>query len=198
MSFSGTAMSLVHHLGVWGIALGVFLNGLSVPGLSELLVPLGGLAVRQGNLNLWLLFPVVMLAQLAGVSVAYALARYGGVALLERYGKYVLLSHHELVGMHKAFERHGARLVLVGSFVPGLQGLVGYVAGLAQMPYRRFLLAVTAGKLVWIGGLLYLGSILGSHLDLIDRSIKQIGLVVLALMVVVGIWYVRRRKRRMA
>jgi membrane protein DedA with SNARE-associated domain len=196
MSFSSVAMALIDHLGLAGIALGVFLNGLSVPGLSEVLLPLAGVAVRQGRLNLGLLLVVVLVAQLAGLSLAYVIGRRGGLPILERYGKYVLISHHDLVSTQRAFEKYGGRLVVVGSFIPGIQGLVGYVAGLAEMRYQRFVVAVLVGKTVWIGGLLYLGSVLGGHLALIDRSIKQIGVIVLAGLVVGGIWYVQRHRRR--
>ncbi len=198
MSFSAVATSLVDHLGSLGIALGVFLNGLGVPGLSEVLLPLGGLAVRRGQLGLPMLFTVAMLAQLAGLTCAYLIARYGGVALVERYGKYVLVSHRELASAQRAFERFGGRLVVFGAFVPGIQGFVGYVAGLARMNYVRFMVSVFLGKLVWIGGLLYLGSVLGGHLDVVDRSIKQIGVVVLATLVLAGFWYVRRHRRNKA
>jgi membrane protein DedA with SNARE-associated domain len=194
MSFSELAISLVDHLGVFGVGIGVFLNGLSVPGLSELLLPLGGLAVRQGTMDLATLLVVAMVAQLLGVSCAYLLARFGGVVLVERYGKYILVSHRELAQTHKLFERWGGWLVVVGSFVPGVQGVIGYVAGLAEMNYWRFLPAVFVGKLVWIGGLIYLGSVLGSHVVLIDHWIKQIGVIVLAALVVLVIWYVRRHR----
>jgi len=196
MSFSNVAVGLIDHLGVLGIGLGVFLNGLSVPGLSEVLLPLGGLAVRQGRIDLASLLVVAMVAQLLGVTCAYLLARYGGVALVERYGRYILISHHELEQTQKLFEKYGAWLVIVGAFIPGIQGVVGYVAGIAQMRYDRFLPAVMLGKLIWIGGLVYLGSVVGDHIELIDRSIKQIGLVMLAALVLFVIWYVRQHQTR--
>src|SRR6266403_2153377 len=96
MSFLLVASNLVDRLGVFGIGIGVFLNGLSVPGLSEVLVPLGGVAVRQGRMDLASLLVVSMVMQLLGVTCAYFLARYGGIALVEKYGKYVLISPHEL------------------------------------------------------------------------------------------------------
>jgi membrane protein DedA with SNARE-associated domain len=196
MSFSALAMSLIDHLGLAGIALAVFLNGLSVPGLSEVVLPLAGVAVKQGRLELWALLVVAGVAQLAGLSLAYWIGRRGGLPLIERYGKYILITQHELRSAHAAFERRGAWLVMVGSFIPGLQGLVGYIAGVAEMKYRRFLPAVLVGKAVWIGGLVWLGSFLGGHLELIDRSIKQVGLVVLVVMIGAGVWYIRRHQRR--
>lgn len=180
ISFTTVAAALISKLGLAGIAVGVFLNGLSVPGLSEVLLPLSGVAVRQGKLNFVALFVVAMVAQLVGVSVAYAIARYGGVALVERYGKYVLISHSELEHAQGLFERRGTPMVIVGGCVPGVQGLVGYVAGLAQMNYLRFIVSVSVGKVIWVGGLIYLGTVMGDHLDLIDKVIKQVGVVILA------------------
>jgi membrane protein DedA with SNARE-associated domain len=198
MSFSAFATGLIDHLGVLGIGLGVFLNGLGVPGLSEVLVPLGGVAVQQGRMNLGVLVAVAMVAQLVGVSLAYFIARMGGLPIIERYGKYILISSRELDAAQRAFDKYGDWLVVFGAFIPGIQGFIGYVAGVAQMNYARFLMSVFVGKLVWIGGLLYLGLALGDNLELIDRGIKQIAVVVLATVVVFGVWYVRRHRRNKA
>lgn len=198
VSITGWAVELVSTLGLAGIAVGVFLNGMGVPGISELLLPLGGLGVSQGKMSLVWLLLVAMGAQLAGVTAAYWLARTGGLELVERYGKYILVSRRELHAAQRAFERYGAQLVLFGAFIPGIQGFIGYVAGVAEMRYRRFLLFVFLGKLVWIGGLVYVGAVLGDNLELIDRSIKQVGVIVLAALVIAGIWYVRRHRRQRA
>ena len=195
MNFTLLALALVHRLGMAGIAIGVFFNGLSVPGLSEVLLPLAGVAVKQGVFNIFVLLPVVVVAQLLGVSLAYVIGRRGGLPLISVYGKYFFISHHDLGTAQKAFDKYGGPLVIVGSFIPGVQGLVGYVAGIAEMNYGRFLLAVFAGKLVWIGGLLLLGYGVGGHLAYLDRSIRQIGVVILAAVLVAGIWYVRRHQR---
>ena len=182
-------------LGQGGIGLGLLLNGLGVPGLSEVLLPLSGALVRQGNLDLASLVAVALVAQMIGLVIAYFIARYGGVALVEKYGRYVLLSHKELARSQRAFDSYGVWLVFVGSFAPGLQGAVGYVAGLAEMNLAKFLVAATLGKIIWVGALIYLGIILGNNLDLIDRSIKQIGVIVLAAVIIAIIWYIRGKRR---
>jgi membrane protein DedA with SNARE-associated domain len=198
MGLSGVATVLVERLGALGISLGVFLNGLGIPGISEVLLPLGGVAVRQGRMDFVSLFVMAMVAQLIGVSAAYMIARFGGLPMIERYGKYVFISTRELNAAERAFERYGSWLVVFGAFVPGIQGFIGYVAGVAQMNYARFLISVFIGKLVWIGGLLYLGMLVGDHIDLIDRGIKQIGVGVLVVLVLLGVWYVRMHRRHKA
>ena len=186
---------LTNGLGLSGIGLGLLLNGLGVPGLGEVLLPLGGAAVRQGKFDLATLLAVALVGQMLGLIGSYFIARYGGVALVERYGKYVLLSHRELARSQRAFDKYGIGLVLVGSFTPGLQGAVGYVAGLAEMRFVQFMLAATIGKLVWVSALIYVGMALGNNLDLIDRSIKQIGVVVLATVIIAIIWHIRGKRR---
>jgi membrane protein DedA with SNARE-associated domain len=195
LSFSGGATALASHLGVAGAAVGVLLNSLGVPGLSEVLLPLSGVAVRQGDISWGVLLVACVLAQLVGLTASYLIARYGGLALVQRYGKYVLISHRDIMAAHRLFQKHGSRLVVVGAFTPGIQGFIGYVAGLAAMNYWRFLVSAALGKLVWTGGLIYLGYALGNHLELIDRSIKQIGVVVLAGLVAAIVWYIVHHRR---
>jgi membrane protein DedA with SNARE-associated domain len=160
------------------------------------LLPLGGVAVREGKLNLLVLLVVAMAAQLAGLSLAFLIGRYGGVALLERYGKYVFIRHDELQKLHRGFERYGSWMVLVGAFIPGIQGLIGYAAGIAEMNYGKFLVSAFLGKIVWIGGLVGLGMVVGKNLELIDRSLKQMSMIVLVGLVALVVWYVLRHRRQ--
>jgi len=151
--------------------------------------------VKQGRIDGLTLFAVAMVAQLAGVSIAYGIGRYGGVALLEKYGKYILIPVDELRTGQRAFKRYGTRVVIFGSFTPGLQGFLGYIAGVGEMNYPRFLASVFVGKLVWIGGLIYAGVVLGANIGLVDRILKQLGVLVLAAVVLLGIWYIRRHRK---
>ena len=189
-TLSTAAIGLVNHLGALGIGVGVFLNGLGIPGLSEVLLPLGGVAVHQGRISLPWLFVVAMVCQLAGLTVAYCLARFGGLALVEKYGKYLLVSSRDLRAAHRAFVKHGGGLVIVGAFTPGIQGFIGYVAGIAEMNYIRFIVAALVGKLVWIGGLLYLGSVLGNRIDMVQQSLKQAALIILVAAAALVAWHI--------
>src|SRR5262249_17368589 len=135
MQIPNLASELIEKLGLVGFGLGVFLNGLGVPGLSEILLPLAGLAVRQGSQTFVSVFVVGLVAQVAGSCASYWIAREGGLPLIERYGKYILISRRELDATERAFARFGGRLVVVGAFVPGSQGFIGYAAGLARMNF---------------------------------------------------------------
>jgi membrane protein DedA with SNARE-associated domain len=172
----------------------VFLNGIGVPGLGEVLLPLGGAAIRAGRIDVVTTFCVALVCQVAGLVVSYWIGRYGGIVLVERYGKYILLNSRELKATHRAFERYGSPLVLIGAFIPGPQAFVGYVAGVAEMNFWRFLVSATIGKMVWVGGLLAIGYELANNLQLIDSSIRMIGLIILVLLVAAGVVYLIRHQ----
>jgi membrane protein DedA with SNARE-associated domain len=195
MSFSASqfANSLITQLGLGGIAVGVFLNGLGVPGISEVLLPLAGVAVREGKMSLLALLPVALAAQMAGVSVAYAIARFGGIELVERYGKYILVSKTELDSANRALTKR-PWLIVVGGTIPGIQGFIGYVGGLAELSYKRFFVSVLMGKLIWIGGLVGLGYALGNQVSKLDGIIRQFGIIVLVLVITFVVWYVWKHR----
>jgi membrane protein DedA with SNARE-associated domain len=198
IGLSSAENAVVSHVHVWTVGIGVFLNGIGVPGLGELLLPLGGAAVRAGHVNVVELYIVALIAQVLGLTVSYWIGRSGGLILVERYGKYIFLNQRELRATNKAFEKYGSPMVLVGAFVPGPQAFVGYVAGVAQMNFSRFLVSATIGKAIWVGGLMFLGYQLANHLSLIDSSIKQIGLVILIVLVAAGAWYLIRHRQKKA
>ena len=198
IGLSNAENAVISHVHVWTVAVGVFLNGIGVPGLGELLLPLGGAAVRTGHVNVVELYIVALIAQVLGLTVSYWIGRSGGLILVERYGKYIFLNQRELRAAHKAFEKYGSPMVLVGAFVPGPQAFVGYVAGIAQMNFSRFLVSATIGKAIWVGGLMFLGYELANNLSLIDSSIKQIGLVILVVLVATGVWYLIRHRNKKA
>lgn len=172
------------------------LNGLGVPGISEVVLPLSGVSIRQGHLPALPLVIVVMLLQMVGLSLAFMIARFGGVELLERYGKYVLITRRELDHAQGVFNRRGTLMIAVGGFVPGLQGFIGYIGGLAEMRFRRFLIAAFAGKLVWNIGLLALGYALADQIGLIEQVLHQIGIAIVLLAIIAGIWWYLRRRRQ--
>ena len=195
ISISSVASGLIDHLGLTGIGVGIGLNGIGVPGISEVLLPLSGVAARQGHQPLIGVLVVAFVGQLIGLSVAYVIGRYGGVALLERYGRYILISPKELHHAQKTFDRHGRPLVFAGAFIPGIQSFIGYIAGIAELGFGEFIVYASIGKVIWIGGLVGLGYELGGHTEAIDKLISRAGLLVFVVLVGAIIWYIRRQTR---
>jgi membrane protein DedA with SNARE-associated domain len=195
-SFTTIATDLIQTLGLGGVAVGLTINCLGIPIPSEIIIPLSGIGIRQGHFNGWITFGVVVLSQMLGLFIAYAIGRFGGLELVQRYGKYMFISKHELEKAQKAFHRYGGRLVLFGLCLPGIHGYVGYPAGIAKMPVVRFATAAAVGVSIWSSAFLLIGYFLGDHLEQIDAVLHKFAIFIIVLLGLAAIWYIRRRNRK--
>jgi membrane protein DedA with SNARE-associated domain len=161
------------------------LENLFPPIPSELIMPLGGFYVQQGQLQL---VPVV-LAGLLG-TVLGALPWYGIGRLvneerielwLSRYGGWIGIRPEELGRSRKWFGRYGTALVFWGRLVPGIRTLISVPAGIEMMPMTPFLLWTTAGSLIWTVLLTVAGMVMGEGysnvelwIDPVSKGVKVI------------------------
>ena len=133
-------------------------------------------------------------------AIAYAIGYYGRRELLERQGSKLHVNTGGLDRAHRWFERWGAPVIFISRMLPFIRAAFPYAAGVAEMPYWRFLPLATLGSLVWIGALGILGYEVGSqwptwrhHLEYVDYA----GAVVLvAAIVYVIVRWTRGRSRR--
>jgi len=188
----------LQQYGYWGLGLALVLNCVGVPIASEVLLPLAGALSRRGGFDLWLVGTDAVVAQMIGLALSYLLARHGGLALLERYGKYVWLNRKRLERLEGLFERHGDVLVFAGSLLPGVHGDVGFPAGLARMSFGRFLVVSGVATIAWTIAFMGLGWYLADQLGSIMAVTNGLGLAVLVigLLVVIGIWYSKHHARK--
>ena len=190
--------------GYGAIFAAMFLENLFPPIPSELIMPLGGFLVQQGQLQ----FVPVVLAGLLG-TVLGALPWYGiGRVIneerieqwLERHGRWIGISPAELGRSRSWFNRFGTALVFWGRLVPGIRTLISVPAGIEMMPMLPFLIWTTAGSLIWTLLLTLAGLLLGESyssveiwIDPVSKAIK----VVLGIALVAGsLWLGLRIWRR--
>ncbi len=192
MNLTQLAFDLISKLGYGGLFFGLFIDSFGIPIPSEVLVPLATALVSQGKFTLLGVYIVSVVAQTLGGLAGYAIGRYAGEPFLLKYGKYVLISHRDLARTHIAFQKYGRILTLVGRCLPVIRGLIAYPAGIAEMPLGTFVAYTAIGSAVWTAFLMYLGSLLGSHLDLIETYGHQLSYVVIGLIVIAVGWHVRQ------
>jgi membrane protein DedA with SNARE-associated domain len=176
-----------------------------IPLPSEIIMPFAGHLVENGVLTLWWSGFWGAVGCVAGSLIAYAIGYFGGRPLAERYGRYVLVSRHDLDLADRLFARWGNSIALVARMLPVIRTYIGFPAGVARMPLGRFCLYSFLGSLPWCLGLAWLGQrmsrafaittpddfvehlhhTLGRYFHIADAAI---GLVMLAGVV----WYVRR------
>lgn len=183
----GAAVAANPIAGYGAIFGAMFLENLFPPIPSELIMPLGGFYVQQGQLSL---VPVV-LAGLGG-TVLGALPWYGVGRLvneqriehwLERHGRWIGISPRELHRTRTWFNRHGTALVFWGRLVPGIRTLISVPAGIEMMPFVPFLLWTTAGSLIWTLLLTVAGMVLGEGYSNVELWLEPVAQVIKVLLV---------------
>src|SRR5271165_267310 len=160
-----------HFLETWGyVAVFVlsFISSMGLPVGSELAVIYGGVLAsgqiphQPHHLNLAIVIVLAALAEVLGSSAGYLIGYFGGRRLVDRFGKYVLLTHKDLDRAEAWFARRGDPVVLFGRFIPLLRSFVSFAAGLGEMAIAKFVLFTVIGCAIWCTALALLGKSLGS------------------------------------
>lgn len=201
----GQAVEANQWMGYGAIFAAMFLENLFPPIPSELIMPLGGFYVQQGQLQF---LPVVLaglLGTLLGALPWYGIGRVINEKRLEvwlsRHGRWIGISPAELARSHRWFNRYGTALVFWGRLVPGIRTLISVPAGIELMPFAPFLIWTTAGSLIWTLLLTLAGLGLGEGysnvelwIDPVSKVVKgALVIAVLAAVVWLGLRIWRRR-----
>jgi len=159
-----------HFVSSWGypaIFVLTMIEAACIPIPSEITLGLGG-ALAGGalvggghHLQLAVVILVAVAGEMVGSFAAYVVGRSGGRALVDRVGKYVLLSHKDLDRTQRWFDRRGDPTVLFARMVPLARAFVSFAAGIAEMNPVRFGLYSVIGIAAWVSALASLGYALG-------------------------------------
>ena len=163
---------------------------------SELILPLAGFYVGQGEMTFILAVLAATIGSLAGALLLYAIARFGGRKLVLRFGKFLRVKEQDLDKADHWFDRHGAPIVLFGRLVPGARSLVSIPAGLSEMPVAKFIALTTLGSTAWNCALIGAGWALGEHYEKVGGIVGPIGTAVVGLCVLAVIALVFRAYRK--
>lgn len=163
--------------------------GIVVPG--ELAVILGGVAAGTGGVSLWLMIPAAVAGAIVGDSVGYRLGHRIGPALLARPRMQRVSERMDAAGSMLA--ERGWWALVVARFAAVLRAVVPFAAGMARMPYRRFLLGNAVGGVLWGTAFTLVGYFAGANYPRVERWIRTGGLAVVILAALIGgiIWGTR-------
>jgi membrane protein DedA with SNARE-associated domain len=182
--------------GYAGVAGLMAIESACIPLPSELIMPFAGFLASQGRFSLWVLGFVGALGCVIGSIPAYYLGLYGGRPLIEKYGKWVLLSHHDLDLADRLFQRHGEPVVFFARLLPVVRTFIAFPAGVSKMRMGRFVVYTFVGSFPWCLGLAFLGRKLGDHWETLGKYFHRFDAAI-GVLIVAGIaLYVYRHVRR--
>lgn len=161
------------HYGYAAVFFGILVEDFAVPAPGESLLIAEAFMAASGKLHILPLLMFAWLGAVLGDNIGYLIGRFGGRSVVLRSGRYLGLNVTHLMRVEHFFARYGGWLVTFARFVTLLRQLNGIVAGLAEMPWWRFLAFNALGAALWVGawglGAYYLGKRIAEPLALLKQ-----------------------------
>jgi membrane protein DedA with SNARE-associated domain len=191
-ALAGFVIATISTLGYGGIVLLMAIESACIPLPSEIIMPFSGYLVFTGDMLLWAVALAGAVGCVLGSLVAYWIGSYGGRPLVEKYGKYVLVSHHDLAIAERWFQKHGEITIFVGRLLPVVRTFIAFPAGVARMNLSRFNLYTFIGSFIWCYALGWIGMKLGENWDTLGVYFHRFDALIGIVLAAGGAWWVWR------
>ncbi len=162
-ALSALIISIIAGLGYGGVVATMAIESACIPLPSEVIMPFAGFLVSTGRFSLQAVAIAGAVGCLLGSYVAYFIGATGGRRAFESYGRYVLVSSHELEVADRFFHRWGSATVFVARLLPVVRTFIAFPAGVSRMELWRFSVYTLLGSYPWCLALAYAGMKLGQH-----------------------------------
>jgi membrane protein DedA with SNARE-associated domain len=191
-------VAIISAIGYLGIALLMAIESACIPLPSEIIMPFSGYLVSTGRFDIFRVATAGAIGCNIGSTVAYAVGYYGGRPLVEKWGRYILVSRRDLELVDRFFARFGSITVFVSRLLPVVRTFIALPAGIARMPQLKFQLYTFIGSWPWCFALAYIGEQLGARWDS-DPALRDLfhrfDAVIVAAILLLIVWYVVRHWR---
>jgi membrane protein DedA with SNARE-associated domain len=189
----------VEKFGYLGIFVGSFLDVIFPIVPSEIIMGVTGSYVAAGKLNIFISIAVSLIGNLTAASIMWYLGKTYGTPLLEKYGKIIHFSHEDLIKAEEKFNKYGYFFVFFSQCVPLMRSLITAPSGILQLDYKKYILSIAAGSLIWTVFLINVGIYVRGNFQQINDIVKSFGYPLLAIVVIglVGIvakFYIDKNK----
>lgn len=149
-----------------------------LPG-DSLLFAAGALTASTGQLDIYLLIPLLIGAALTGDNVNYVIGRFLGTRIKSRE-KFGFIKREYIERTEAYYKQYGGRTVIIARFIPLIRTMAPFVAGAGNMHYPRYILFCVTGALLWVGGLTTLGYQFG-NLEIVQKNFELVILSIIAI-----------------
>ncbi len=189
---SSLVISVISTTGYAGVFILMALESACIPIPSEVIMPFSGFLVWEGRFILWQVVLWGAVGNLFGSIIAYVVGYFGGRKTIEKYGKYILISGHDLELADNWFKKYGQAAVFFSRLLPVVRTFISLPAGIARMDFKKFCLYTFLGSLPWSFFLTYAGLIAGENWNELKVYFHKFDLVIGIIIILGAIWWIRR------
>jgi len=194
LTFSAQVYDL---MGWFGMIVLMSIESTAIPLPSEVIMPLAGwrLVLDQGHgvSHIFLAGFYGAVGSLIGSLIEYYVSRQGGRPMIEKYGKYILITRKDLARADRWFQTRGELTVFIARMIPGVRGFISIPAGIARMNVVRFSIFTFIGAFPWTLGLAWGGFLLGENYDSIREISKPFDIPIIITGLAGVTWFAWRR-----
>lgn len=183
---------IISTLGYAGVGLLMAIESACIPLPSEIIAPFAGFLVFTGRFSLWGVALAGGVGSMLGSWLTYEIGKYGGRPLVEKYGKYILISRHDLDIADRFFVKYGSFSTFVGRLLPVVRTFISLPAGIAKVPLKKFLIYSFIGSVIWTYLLAYLGMKLGENWNTLRDKLHGFDTAIIVIIVLGAAWWVWR------
>ena len=190
------ATTIIDALGYPGVFVLLVMGSSGIPVSSEAVMLFAGFDVYRGHFALAAIILVGVAGDLVGATIAYAIGYFGRIELLERHGAKLHVTPARLARAERWFDHHGTKAIPICRILPLVRAYISFPAGVAEMPYLRFLALSALGGVPWIAFWGILGRVIGSHYHDVERNLHYVDIAALVVIVAAIVYVVAARRRR--
>ena len=194
----------ISALGYGGVVLLMAIESACIPLPSEIIMPFAGTltatmlvngVVQPARLDLFLVGIAGAFGCLVGSIAAYWVGVRGGRPFVERYGRLVLITRHDLDLADRFFARHGQAAIFISRLLPVVRTFISLPAGISRMPFGTFCLYSFLGSLPWCLALAWIGRVMGENWRGLKVWFHRFDALIGVVIVAAVVWYLWRHLR---
>jgi len=158
---------------------------------------ISGFIASLGYMNFVIAYLVIVAGDVTGDCLYYAMGRFGREHFVERWGKYIGLNPQRVIHVEKHFDKHGSKTLFIGKMAHGIGSIFLVAAGLARMPFSKFVSANLIATFVKSLVLIMIGYYFGEAIKKINSVFEFMGAISISVGLVVAIgffWYYKKKE----
>jgi len=168
-----------------GLVVAPFLPG------DSLLFASGALAAL-GSFQIWLLYPLLLVAAVVGDTVNYWIGDFLGKEVFEKNSRFFKKEYLEEA--EEFYRKHGGKAIVFARFVPIVRTFAPFVAGVSKMSYKHFITYNIVGGFAWVS-LFLIGGFLFGNIPFVKENFHYVVILIILISVVPIFWEGAKRRK---
>lgn len=195
--FAHYIISLIESTNYFGVFVLMALESVLIPIPSEITMPFAGFLASQGKLDFWIIVVVGTFANLVGSLAAYYIGYFLEetvlIKLIDKYGKFILVTPSEYNRALKWFSKYGDKIVFISRLLPAVRTVISLPAGVSKMSLKKFIPYTVVGCFIWSLFLTFIGFKLGENWNSLEQYFRKFQIGIAFLFVALIAWYLNHK-----